>query len=630
MMRKAKVMLVYANDRMDNLVSIAPSQLAPYVKRHGHEFRLYDTTFIDEGKEVGDVPRIRTLQLKPKALSEVGLYRTKMTTPELQANFRRTIQEWDPDIIGFSSLEITYDQTARLIDGIKDLPIPIIVGGMYATFAPQQVMKNPYVDMICEGEGELAFEELVNKIAKYEDVSKFFDIRKNGSIQRSFNPPREIIETLNISTRFGGNNGNHKFYRSGIESKLEEFASGDFLETDRVSLTRPNIDMNQLLVPDYTILEDKRFIKPMSGEIWRAICIEGARGCPYKCRFCCIPQMQKHDSASENFRGRVREGEFGEDILELLRNHDGPESGHHRQKHPRKLVNEVLDAVEKHNINYVFLADETFLAQNPKWLGAFFEEWDRIRLPPGTLPRSYVEAHPRFVRKDGTEKMPYFTQTRVETLCGSKRVYAKMLEESGCELIACGIESGDPVYRAKFLERRMDDVTIIEGFRALGETDMRISANNIIGMPMETREDIFNTIRINRVVNPDNIIVNAFRPYTGTPLREDCIALGLIKPGIRAEDNRSLEQFYNGVLTAKEIEGLRRTFVLYVTFPEERWPEIKEAEQNDDKFNELSREFYSENLLDRNNRKCLMNLYDSSERSRKVIELAGIQPTDPQ
>ena len=176
----------------------------------------------------------------------------------------------------------------------------------------------------------------------------------------------------------------------------------------------------------------------------------------------------------------------------------------------------------------------------------------------------------------------------------------------------------------------MDDETIIYGFKALSETDMRISANNIIGMPMETREDIFNTIRINRTVNPDNIIVNAFRPYTGTPLRQDCIEMGLIKPGVRAEDNRTLEQFYNGVLTAREIEGLRRTFVLYVTFPEERWPEIKEAEQSDDKFEELSKEFYDQNLLDRQNRKCLINLYDSSERSKKVIELAGIQPTDPQ
>ncbi|MEK6922614.1 MAG: radical SAM protein [Nanoarchaeota archaeon] len=620
-----RVMLVYANDRMDNLISIAPSILSAFIKKEGHDVKLYDTTFIDEGKEVGDEFRAKTLQIKAARLSDQGLTRTKMSTTQLQDDFRRAVTDFKPGLIGFSALEITYDQTARLIDGIKDLPTPIVVGGMYPTFAPRQVLKDPYVDMICEGEGELAFTELANKLAVVE-VSKLFDIQfeDNGEVVRNFNPTKEIRETLNISMRIQTRGNFPKFFRSGTEVKLEDFGSGDYLETKKVGLLRPDINMNNLTTPDYTIYEDRRFLKPMAGYFFRTVTIESARGCPYKCAFCCVPQQQEHHRAAKQLREEVRQGKRGQALLSLLQPHDGEDIGHHKQKSPFKIVNEVIEAVENHKINYAFFADETFLAKSRKWLETFFEEWDRIRLPPGTLPESYVKQHPRFVRADGTERLPFFACTRVETVTDH---YAKELERIGCANMALGIESGNPVYRKEFLKRMMPDSTIIAGFKAFEGTDIRISANNIIGFPHETREDIFNTIELNRITNADSIMVNAFRPYTGTPLREECIKMGLIPPGIRAEDNRALEQFYNGVLSAQEIEGLRRTFVLYVTFPKERWDEVRKAETDDETFEKLSKEFHDNNMLER---KCRINRYDQNKHNLEISNGQGIELTSLQ
>ena len=568
-------------------------------------------------------------------MKERAAIRIKMNTPELQADFRRAVQEYRPDIIGFSALEITYDQTARLIGGVKDLPIPIIVGVMYPTFAPQQVMKDPYVDMICEGEGELAFRELVDKFALVGDVSKLFDIQRydngnGGKVRRNFQPPESLIRTPNIAMRVGGNDKD-KFYRGGLEVDIEDFGSGDYLESEKVGLQRPDVDMEKLLTPDYTIYEDKRFIKPMGDEFFRAICVETARGCPYECTFCCIPQQQAHHEAALKLREKIRGNGTGLEY-ELLKNVDSIEVAHHKQKSPQKFIGEARKAIEEHGVNYLFFGDETFLAKSHKWLSTFFHEYDKLSLPPGSLPRSFIKKHPRFVREDGTERIPFFISTRVETVSNPRTaIYAKELERIGCHNCAMGIESGDQHYRSQFLKRMMPDSTIISGFKAFGDTDILISANNIIGMPMETREDIFNTIKINRNVNPDNIIVNAFRPYTGTPLRHKCIEMGLIERGVRAEDNRALEQFYNGVMSAREIEGLRRTFVLYVTFPEKRWAEINRAEQNDKEFEKLSREFYEADLLDKKKRKSLLvNRYDSSERSLNAIEKAGVMITDPQ
>ena len=86
------------------------------------------------------------------------------------------------------------------------------------------------------------------------------------------------------------------------------------------------------------------------------------------------------------------------------------------------------------------------------------------------------------------------------------------------------------------------------------------------------------TIELNRKINPDSVVVNAFRPYSGTELRKICIEKGLIPKEERAEDNRAYGAFNNGCLTSDELENIRKVFALYVTFPKNRWAEIKEAE----------------------------------------------------
>ena len=119
------------------------------------------------------------------------------------------------------------------------------------------------------------------------------------------------------------------------------------------------------------------------------------------------------------------------------------------------------------------------------------------------------------------------------------------------------------------------------------------------------------TIEINRKINPDSVVVNAFRPYSGTKLRKICIDKGLIPKEVRAEDNRVYGAFYNGALSGEELENIRKVFALYVTFPKSRWNDIKIAEKNDQEgqlmFKKFGKEF-DEN--DRNYKTTHMDLHD--------------------
>ena len=165
-----------------------------------------------------------------------------------------------------------------------------------------------------------------------------------------------------------------------------------------------------------------------------------------------------------------------------------------------------------------------------------------------------------------------------------------------------GIESGSIALRKSLLSRMMPDETIIKGFKEFEKTNIRISANNIIGFPGESREDIMLTIEINRQINPDSVVVNAFRPYSGTKLRKICIEKGLIPKEERAEDNRVYGAFYNGVLKAEELENIRKVFAFYVTFPKNRWREIRKAETDNNLYNKLMQEYKDKQLLNRKKR----------------------------
>ena len=537
-----KVLLVYPNDRMDGLISVGVSVLSAHLKNANHEVKLYDTTYYDTGKKTGDFYREQMGQVIPVDLTKVGIERKKMSLNDLQKDFRNKVIEYNPGLIGFSVLEITYDQGLELAKAIEDLDIPVIFGGIYPTFAPKIVLKENSIDMICEGDGEEMMVELANRIESKEDITNILNltIKKNG-----------------------------KIYRSGKETDLEALPTGDNIYGEKTGLRRPQTHMGKtLLAPDYSIYEDRRFFKKMGGKVVRTVAMELSRGCPYKCTFCCVP-MQQHQH-------RTARSLFAESSG-INQNEIKMQDPYHREKPIEKFIEEVEQTIKNYKIDFIYFTDESFLSMRPERFFDFIKAYSKI-------------------------KLPFFIETRVETV---KPGYAKSLEEIGCTGVAMGVESGSMELRKGILDRTMHNDVIIKGFKEFEETNIRISANNIIGFPGESREDIMKTIELNRNINPDSVVVNAFRPYSGTKLRKTCIEKGLIPKEERAEDNRVYGAFYNGVLTGEELENIRKVFALYVTFPKETWPEIRKAETNEKIYNKFMEKYKSHKLLHRKNRKNL-------------------------
>lgn len=237
-----KVLLVYANSSMDNLIPLGVSLLSACLKEAGHKVKLFDTTFYKTREETGDDARVKTLQVKYTNLADYGISPKKTDMVE---DFKKIVDEFKPELVAVSVVEITYLIGRRLLNAIEKSGILTIMGGIHVTFSPEEVIKESAVDMICIGEGEEAIVELAARIKDKKDYTnvKNLWVKKEGKIY--MNP------------------------------------------------VRPLVDLNKLPMQDWTIYEKERFYKPMGGRIYIAGPVEMNRGCPYRCAFCCNEGLQK-------------------------------------------------------------------------------------------------------------------------------------------------------------------------------------------------------------------------------------------------------------------------------------------------------------------------------------------------
>ncbi len=490
---KFRVLLIHANSSMDTLIPPNLATLSAYLKQAGNEVKLFDTTFYNTRGFTGDDSRVRTLQVKETKFADLGIH---FETTDMVEDFIKIVEEYQPNLVGLSAVELTFQMGMNLINAMKEIrpDIPVIVGGSHAITSPEAVAAEKNVDLISIGEAEKSFVELCTKLQNGEDYTQILNmwVKKDGQIYKN---------------------------------KLGNL-----------------IAMDDLPRQDWEIFDKRRIYKPMSGTIGRTGCFELTRGCVFSCTFCInefLNKTHKHRS--------------------------------YREKSIPKFIEEVQYFKEKYGIEYVYILAEMFLPTSKERVREFSRLWKE---------------------KVG---LPFWCQVRVE---GVDEENARLLEEAGCVSISAGIESGNEEFRRNVIHRMMSNEKIIEAFRILKSTKMQISGNSIIGFPGETREQIFDTIELNRKLDLDNIMIHVFNPYRGTTLYDVSVERGYITPNHMAGDYRADFTLNMPHITKEEILGLQRTFNMYVKFPREMWPEIKIAERMDEegnkKFAELSKKFKEE------------------------------------
>jgi len=290
-------------------------------------------------------------------------------------------------------------------------------------------------------------------------------------------------------------------------------------------------DINLLPFPDFSEFDQHLFYKPMQGKMYKMINVETSRGCINNCTYCAAPQLRKffrHNSCGK----------------------------YNRNMNMDKVIEQIHVMIQKYSPEFIYFSSENFLSVSDEEFKQFITAYEKIRLP-------------------------FWIQTRIETL---SRERIEELKRVGMLWLTIGLEHGNEEFRRKVLKRHYSNEKFIEKMTILKDAGIGASVNNVIGFPDETRELIFDTIRMNKKLFEQNnkleTNVFLFTPYRGCELFSICLDKGLIEDTLYTTTSNMNEQsvLHFSEEHQKDLTGLIRTFNLYIRLPESCYDQIKIAE----------------------------------------------------
>lgn len=294
---------------------------------------------------------------------------------------------------------------------------------------------------------------------------------------------------------------------------------------------RPFVDLDSLPVPDWELFDDRHLFRPYEGHVYKGGFFVTSRGCPGKCTYCVNEALQK-----------ICEG-------------CGP---YFRRMSPKKIAEQIRILKEKYGVTWFKFGDDTFLLHSiPE-----FEELHDLIKPLNIM---------------------FGCSVRPDTVNKRK---VELLKDMGCVAMSVGIESGNETLRRGQLHRQISDEQIENALKWIGEAGIRISTFNLIGIPEESREDVYMTIRMNKRLG-----VKAANAYILYPFPRSII-YDKFCVSILGEDGKIIpmneaDRFNFSKMSREDMVGLQRTFNLYLTLPEVLWPIIRFAEDDSERGNIL-------------------------------------------
>lgn len=213
------------------------------------------------------------------------------------------------------------------------------------------------------------------------------------------------------------------------------------------------------------------------------------RGCPFVCSYCCNHALRK-----------ISVGKYV------------------RFRSPQNIRDEIAEIAARFPCTTeIYLEVETITA-NISWfkeLCSLLEQYNRSRSKPLTFGVN-IRVTPHIELGD------VFWKCR----------------DAGFRFVNIGLESGSERIRREVLKRNYSNDDVVRVVDSARRAGLKVSLFNLIGIPGETRKDIFDTIRVNRDCQPDYHALSIFFPYPGTELHRECRKRGLLD----AEVNRQLER----------------------------------------------------------------------------------------
>ena len=482
-----KVLFLHYADYLEIGIPGGIAILSAVLKAHGHDVKVFDTTFLKPAHyKTSSVEKSPSIYKQTEYNLEDLVAKDPVADPVTE--LKEVLHRYHPDILAVSVMTTNFDGALDLIKKAKPECLTIF-GGVHPTIAPEEVISQKSVDMICLGEGEEAIVELAKAL------------ETGGTVDR--------IKNLWVKTRTKGVMKN-------------SFASF--------------MDLNTLPCPDWSVFDQRHLFRPFEGKIYRGSFVTGSRGCPGSCTYC---------------------------VNRTIRNTFSGSGGYFRKASVPAFLAHVRTLNKEYGANWLKFADDTFLLRTKEEL---------FELKEGLKPLNIL----------------FGCSVQPGTIEKEKVLLAK---EMGCVAMTVGIESGNEHIRRNILNRHISNEKLREGIRIIQEAGLRLSTFNMIGLPGETRENVFETVRLNRDLGTKAANVYIVYPFPGSEIANK------YQTNYRDKEGKMIPmdgaaQFELSRMSKDEVIGLLKTFNLYLRLPEKHWDRIEKAEGDSEEsrliFRELS------------------------------------------
>ena len=338
------------------------------------------------------------------------------------------LAEYRPDLIGMYISTPYFPAACSVAAEIKRInpQLPILAGGHHPTLSPDAVIAVRDFDMLIIGEGEKPIVQLLDTMAA--------------------GAPLENVPGL--------------WWHEG--DALRKTPKATLLEAENM----PGIDWS---------LHDEETLRA-NFYFWGVLPVMASRGCPARCSFCSITNVQRLYS--------------GERFL--------------RFRDPVVVVDEIEADFERYRdygMRIIFFYDLNFLV-NPKWLRQFTDEYKRRGL---------------------NTKLKWSAYTRADHVVPAT---IEALKDSGCVNLRVGIEAANPYMRNVLYEKDVSQEVLEDALRQIKQIGISITGYFMAGGPGERPEWLMQSLDLVKRHGVEFPVFFLFKPLAGIDILDHADDLG--------------------------------------------------------------------------------------------------------
>lgn len=326
--------------------------------------------------------------------------------------------------------------------------------------------------------GLICFTAVFSEYGFIADIAKYLKSRyKNiflliGGVHASLNPEQVLKDDFDALCIGEGEHPTLEL-ANHLESKIPPINILNLWikhgQTVNKNPTRPFLeDLDSLPFPDREMWKDWIDEQPDA----RHTVLLG-RGCPYECTYCCNHALKK-----------IASGQYV------------------RLRSPDKIINELRENISRYPEQKKFYFEiETFYT-NKAWafdLCSKLEELNKTLSCP----------------------LSFGVNLRIMPNVDYENLFIAF-KKSNFEFVNIGLESGSEKIRRDILKRYYSNSDIINAVKLARQHGLKVAFFNLIGVPGETIADFQETLKLNRICQPDWNMTSIFFPYPGTDLYSFC------------------------------------------------------------------------------------------------------------